>query len=233
MEENLHLRRERIYNITATEMAVLVGLNPYESPATLLEKKRNPQPVVNNHVRRGKLKEPSVLEAFYLDMGMKTRRHFEGTLQLSDHRIAATPDAYVKNEDTVVECKSVTSRNIEKWYDKIPDYYHIQVLTQMLVVGSSAGYIGALEEGDPYDCEYRFVAWKVNRNERILQILKQEVDRFWELTDSGQSFRVKSAIKSEVRHLLGENAVMICPTERPKVKEIDHEEEISRILSLF
>lgn len=233
MEENLHLRRERIYNITATEMAVLVGLNPYESPATLLEKKRNPQPITNNHVRRGKLKEPSVLEAFYLDMHMKTTRHFEGTLQLTDHRIAATPDAYVKNENNVVECKSVTSRNIEKWYEKIPDYYHIQVLTQMLVVGSEVGYIGALEEGDPYDCEYRFVAWKVNRSERILEILKQEVDRFWELVDNDKPFRVKSVVKTEVRHLLGENATMVYPLEIPKAKEKNHEEEISRILSLF
>lgn len=233
MEENLHLRRERIYNITATEIAVLVGLNPYESPASLIEKKRNPQPVVSNHVRRGKLKEPSVLEAFYLDMGMKTTRHFEGTLQLSDHRIAATPDAYVKNEKNVVECKSVTSRNLEKWYDRIPDYYHLQVLTQMLVVGSEVGYIGALEEGDPYECEYRFVAWKVKRDERILEILKQEVDRFWELTDSDKLFRVRSSFKAEVRHLLGENAEMVFPLERPVPKEISREEEFSKILSLF
>lgn len=233
MDENLHLRRERIYNITATEMAILLGLNPYESPASLLEKKRNPQPITNNHVRRGKLKEPSVLEAFYLDMGMKTRRHFEGTLQLAGHRIAATPDAYVKNEDIVVECKSVTSRNIERWYDKVPDYYHLQVIVQMLVVGSSYGYIGALEEGDPYECEYRFVAWKIDRNERIIELLKQEVARFWELTDAGQLFRVKSAIKKEVSDLLSHNATMMFPLVRPVKEEVSYEEEISRALSLF
>ncbi len=231
MEENLHLRKERLYNVTATEMSIILGLNPYETPRSLLEKKNNPRPIVSNHLRRGKLKEPSVLEAFYLDMHMKTYRHYGGTLQLEGHRIAATPDAYVLNEKNVVECKSVTSRNIERWYTQIPDYYHVQVLVQMLVVGSEVGYIGALEEGDPYECEYRFVAWKVYGHDRIYELMKQEVARFWETTEAGKLFKVSSVAKKELQSLL--NAERVYPIEIPKKEEQGDENALSQLLSIF
>lgn len=233
MIDDLSKRRERIYNITATEMATLFGLNQYESPKTLIDKKNNPVSINNMHIRRGKLKEPSVLEAFYLDMGLKTSRHFEGTKQLSDHRIAATPDAYVKNTVNVVECKSVTTRNIEKWYDAVPTHYHMQVLVQMLVMESDHGYIGALEEGDPYDCEYRFIAWKIERNTRIEQLMKEEVDRFWRQTDAGVLYRVNTKVKKEVMDLLPYTSTMVYPTELPKKEERSDDEKLSDVLSLF
>lgn len=233
MSENLHLRPERRNNITATEMATLFGLNPYESPRDLLDKKNNPQKIDSVHLRRGKLKEPSVLEAFDLDLGIKTRRHFDGTLLLEGHRIAATPDAYLLSSDDVVECKSVTTRNFEKWYSQVPTNYHIQVLVQMLVVGSSVGMIGALEEGDPYECEYRFAVWQMERSEEAFELMKEEVARFWQEVDQGKLYRVKSSNKAAMANILKNNSKLIYPTEIPLSKEKRDEEKLSEILSLF
>ena len=233
MIEDLSLRSERRYNITATDVATLFGLNPYESPASLLEKKLNPQPIVSNHLRRGKLKEPSVIEAFNLDMGLTAVRHEGGTLTLPGHRIAATPDAYLLGSKTVVECKSVTSRNFDKWYTNIPTQYHLQVMMQMLVVGSEEGFIGALEEGDPYECEYRFIAWKMRADEQIFLMIKEEVQRFWAHVDAGTLFRVKSSTKARMKQLLEENKVLAYASPRPEKEEETREEEISRILSVF
>lgn len=230
MEENLHLRAERLNNVTATEMSIILGLNPYETPRSLLDKKNNPKPIISNHLRRGKLKEPSVLEAFFLDMHMKTYRHYGGTLTLDGHRIAATPDAYVLNTNNVVECKSVTTRNITRWYKQIPDYYHIQVLVQMLVTGAEEGYIGALEEGDPYECEYRFVAWKILPNDEIFSIMKTETERFWRETQEGKLFRVSSKVKKRVKELLA--AELVYCTEQVE-EETKDEDKLSYILSLF
>lgn len=95
--------------------------------------KKNPVNVSNNHTRRGKLKEPSVLEAFLIDGGIETERHLVGTLVHTDHRIAATPDAYIKGRNEVVECKTTLSSSFKKWYKAIPTYYHVQVITQMMV----------------------------------------------------------------------------------------------------
>lgn len=229
--EELSFRASRLNNITATEMATLFGLNPYETPSKLLDKKLKPQIISSIHLRRGKLKEPSVLEAFKLDMDLATQRHGEGTVVLKDVRIAATPDAYVLDTFNVVECKSVTSRNLEKWYDAIPSQYHVQVLVQMMVMDSEEGYIGALEEGDPYECEYRFVAWKVARNKRIEELMVQEVARFWDSTET--LFRVSSKAKKEMQTFLESSAGLIYPKEIPIKKELSDEEKLSGILSLF
>lgn len=201
-------------NVTATDMATLFGLNKYSSPAKMLENKLNPVQVANNHVRRGKLFEPAVIEAFLLDANIVATRHEGGTLQLPGYPISATPDAYY-GDDAVVEAKSIMSHSFERWYEEIPTHYHVQVLTQMLVTGRSVGYIGALEAGDPRECEYRFIAWKIERSERMEELMKQEAVRFWEKVKVDELFRVDSKIKKEALDILSRNAIMIFPTDRP------------------
>lgn len=220
----------RLKNVTATEMATLFGLNPYDSPAKLIDRKKNPVDISNNHTRRGKLKEPSVLEAFLIDGGIETERHLGGTLVHTDHRIAATPDAYIKGRNEVVECKTTLSSSFKKWYKAIPTYYHVQVITQMMVTGSEVGYIGALEEGDPAYCEYLFAAWKVHTKPRMYELIAEEVTRFWESWDSDKLFRVNSANKKEMLSLMEGSSELILPTIVPEEVE---SEDISEILALF
>lgn len=224
----------RLRNVTATEMSVLFGLNPFESPAKLIDKKDNPKEINNNHVRRGKIREPSVLEAFLLDGGIETDRHYGPTQVKELDRIAATPDAYIKGTKNVVECKTTLSNYFDKWYDAIPLYYHLQVHTQMYVMDSEEGYIGALEEGDPRECEYRFVAWKVIPHPRIYELMVQEVSRFWELKESGKLFRVLSPVKKEMTDLLNYTSTLIIPTTLPiKEKTEDEDNELSQVLAMF
>lgn len=220
----------RLRNITATEMATLLGLNPYDSPAKLIDRKKNPVDISNNHTRRGKLKEPSVLEAFLLDGGIETERHLGGTLVHPVHRIAATPDAFIKGRNEVVECKTTLSSSFKKWYKAIPTYYHVQVITQMMVTESEVGYIGALEEGDPTYCEYLFAAWKVSTVPRMYEIIAEEVDRFWTMWDTDTLFRVSSHKKKEMLSLMEGSSSLIIPTTIPEEVE---SEDISAILALF
>lgn len=231
MTEDLSKSPIRLRNTTATDMAILFGLNPYESPSSLVERKTNPKPISSNHMRRGKLFEPAVLEAFLLDANMPTERHIGSTIELPEYRIAATPDAYVLGTKNVVECKSVMTKSIDKWYDEIPASYQIQVMVQMLVVGSEVGYIGALEEGDPTICKYRFVAWKVNRHEEIEELMKQESLRFWEDRENNKLFRVSSKVKKRVSELLPVTRELIIPPNREDIKT--HEQYLSEVLSIF
>lgn len=233
MTRDLSTDPMRTKNVTATEMAALFGLNKYSSPAKMLENKINPTFVDNNHVRRGRLMEPAVLEAFLLDARMKTDRHEGGTHKLEGYRIAATPDAYVKGTNNVVEAKSIMSHTFERWYDLIPTHYHIQVLVQMLVMDSSIGYIGALEAGDPVLCEHRFIAWEVVRNKDIEELMKLETERFWANVDLGTLFRVDSKVKKRVLELLPTTSKLFIPTKKPEKVEAAENEEISRVLQLF
>lgn len=231
--EDLSFRASRLRNVTATEIATLLGLNQYETPAKLLDKKLNPVTLVSNHLRRGKLKEPSVIEAFKLDLNWRVHPHEGGTIELPEFRIAATPDAYVTGTKNVVECKSVTTRNFEKWYKAIPTNYHMQVHMQMLVTDAEEGFIGALEEGDPYECEYRFAAWKVTRSEILEDLIKKEAARFWKSVEDGTAYRVNSANKKIAIEELSYSSSLIYPTSIPKSKELSHEEELANIVSLF
>lgn len=235
MEVNLSTLPSRLRNITATNMATLFGLNKYESPAKLLESKRNPVQIDNNHVRRGKLREPSVVEAFNLDANMHVVRHEGGTIEHQGGlRIAATPDAFVKDTLNVVECKSVMFTSFEKWYEAVPTHYHLQVFTQMFIMDSEEGYIGALEEGDPRDCEYRFVAWKITLPDEVKEMMIAEVERFWNSVDNDELFRVNSKIKKRMMEILPTTSMLVFPLEVPQLrKEESDEQELSRILSLF
>ena len=224
----------RLRDITATEMSTLFGLNQYSSPSKLLAQKLNPIEITTNHVRRGKLKEPSVLEAFLIDANMETDRHMGPSLEMPDVRIAATPDAYVKGTTDVVECKSIISRNFHKWYDAVPLNYHVQVMVQMLVMDSKEGYIGALEEGDPDECLYRFTVWKMTRDAEFEQMMRDEATRFWAETIEGKTFRVNSKMKKRALEILPTTTSMLIPAEKPKFDPYKHESnDMSDIMELF
>lgn len=221
----------RLQNITATEIATLFGLNKYSSPAKVLDQKLNPVEIVNNHVRRGKLKEPSVLEAFLLDLKMRTQRHEDGPVQMKGIRMSATPDAYVYGTSKVVECKSISSHTFDQWYSKIPSHYHMQVHAQMLVISSEEGYIGALEEGDPMYCEYRFAAWKVSRHRELELMMIEEATRFWESVKEGKLFRVNSAMKKKAIEILSETSSLLTP--RPEGVSHEKAYSLSDVISIF
>lgn len=229
---NLSMCPIRRSNITATEMAALLGANKYSSPAKVAENKTNPVVLEGNHLRRGKLKEPSVLEAFLLDMNLHTRRHVGPTVKLEGTRIAATPDAYYEGHNVVVECKSIMSRNFDKWYIEVPEYYQVQVMVQCLVMGSDYGIIGALEEGNPDECEYDFVAWKILRDSRIEELMVQETARFFEAFDRGETIRVNSKVKAEVLAKLPSLRERIYPLVKPERRD-RQDEDLSAVLALF
>lgn len=227
---SLHLRKERLENITATEMSAILGVNPYNTAASVLAQKENPVQVESIHLRRGHLMEPSVLEALRMDLGWQCVRHEEGTLVMPDHRIAATPDAYTENKEKVVECKSIGYKSFRKWYKEIPPHYHVQVLVQLLVTGTDVGYIAALEAGDPYDSLWPLVVWEVPKIPEIEEIMKEETKKFWEIAASGKKPKTSSKLKTHVLGLLKNSATLIYPDDPPKE---DEDAEISAVLSLF
>lgn len=218
----------RLSNITATDMATLFGLNPYESPSKLLDKKLNPVPIESIHLRRGKLREPSVLEAFNLDVNMRSVRHEGPAIKMEGHRIAATPDAYTSDGQGVIEAKSVMSHNFVKWYDNPPYYYIMQVFTQLMVTDLSVGYIGALEEADPKESLFRFIVWKVERNTEAEDLIKQEVDRFWTSVEKKKVYKVSSVHKKTMSGLIYKSMERVFPVEVPTLST-----EIDSVLDLF
>lgn len=227
---DLHLRKERLVNITATEMSAILGVNPYNTGSSVLKNKLNPVAIESIHLRRGHLMEPAVLEALHMDLGWATERHVSGTLVLGPERIAATPDAYTADMKALVECKSIGYKSFERWYKAPPEQYQVQAAVQMMVTGIKKSYIAALEAGDPYDCEWRLLVWEVLHDEELEHIMAREVKRFWDLADEGLSLKATRKVREEVRARLATHHKLIHPEVIPIRSEAD---EISEILSLF
>jgi putative phage-type endonuclease len=132
--------------VTASEVAVILGLSPYKTPRQLLhEKWFGAVTIDNRHVRRGIENEPVILDVWAKQHDARYRRG-KYLYQCSDYSwLAATPDAIarVRGESVVVEIKCPS-----RPWPVLPEYYVVQVKTQMLVLGIPRAYLVAGFERD-------------------------------------------------------------------------------------
>jgi putative phage-type endonuclease len=156
-EEWLAARRR---GVTASEIAVVMGLSPYDSPFALYHRKRGDLPDVEDTdaMERGRILEPYIAERFgrrypfcQVGDGRQLFTHPERPWQM------ATPDRLLTEglphgypsacAVAVLECKTDASGS-DEWgddgSDQIPVHYRCQVLWQMDVLGVTAAYVACL-----------------------------------------------------------------------------------------
>lgn len=156
--------------VTASEIAVLMGLSPYDSPYALFHRKLGilPQQDDNLMMERGRVLEPYVAEKF-------ARAHPELAV-LGDgrqlyahpgrHWQMATPDRLVNMSrygDTLIGCtpavlETKADGGSDEWgepgTDDIPLHYRCQALWQMDVMGVDRAYVACLRVRDWRVLEY-------------------------------------------------------------------------------
>jgi putative phage-type endonuclease len=155
--EWLEARRK---GVTASEIAVILGLSPWSSPYALYHRKAGtlPEQDDSDAMALGRYLESFVADQF-------AARHPEFYLGGDGHALyahperpwqMATPDRLIHEDGTgylrfppalaVLECK--TSAAYDGWgddgTDEIPVHYRCQVLWQMDVLGVTAGYVACL-----------------------------------------------------------------------------------------
>jgi putative phage-type endonuclease len=145
--EWLERRRE---GVTASEIAVLMGLSPYDSPYGLYHRKLGilPQQDDAGAMERGRVLEPYIAakfaerhpERFVCGDGRELWRHGDRPWQM------ATPDRTLGNPDSVLECK--VDGGSDDWgepgTDEIPVHYRAQALWQMDVMGVGTAHVACL-----------------------------------------------------------------------------------------
>lgn len=150
----------RRQGVTASEIAVVMGLSPYDSPFALYHRKRGDLPEVEDSdaMERGRVLEPYIAERFgrqhpfcQIGDGRQLFAHPERPWQM------ATPDRLLTEglphgyppacAVAVLECKTDASGS-DEWgddgTDQIPVHYRCQVLWQMDVLGVTAAYVACL-----------------------------------------------------------------------------------------
>jgi hypothetical protein len=123
-------------------------------------------------------------------------------------RIGATPDAC--DETSILECKATKSSNLLKNCYFGPEYYIAQLMVQLMLEDKEDGYLAML------DCNlmtYKIskgtvnpiVIYHVKKSPVLIQIIKEEVARFWDCIYRGVPFRANSKAKK-----FAQLACMLC-----------------------
>lgn len=138
----------RINGIGGSDASCIVGLNPYKTNVGLWYLKTGRTQIKdissNPYVKYGTKAEKYLRELFKLDHPEYTVKHSENTMLIDDDYsfMYASLDGELIEKDTkrkgILEIKTTNilqSMQKEKWKDKIPDNYYIQILHYLMVTG--------------------------------------------------------------------------------------------------
>ena len=174
----------RMSGIGASEMASIVGLNPWSSAHDVWALKVGLiEPFQGNaHTARGTYLEPSIRRWYADEAGVTVT--LPGTLRHPEiPYILATPDGITDHEDgpRILEIKAPSFRTAHHWgepgTDEIPDYYIPQVTQQMAVTGCRKADVAALIGGalQVYTVEFDIELW---------EYLEDAAATFWACVES-------------------------------------------------
>lgn len=127
--------------ITASKVAAILGVSPYDSPRSMWHKMHGdlPREEANSVQRRGHYLEPGVLTWWTDQYGLTDDQIDRQVVFHLDDWGAATPDAVATIDGRLVLVEVKTARNPDEWgapgTDEIPTHYLIQVFWQMHVSG--------------------------------------------------------------------------------------------------
>lgn len=191
----------RMNGIGGSDASAVVGMNPYKSNIDLFEEKIGrviPKDISDKPcVIYGKKAEEYIRELFKLDYPEYQVEHHEfRILQSKDHPfMQASLDGELTDREGrkgILEIKTTNilqSMQFEKWKDRIPDNYYIQVLHYLLVTGWQFVVLRAHLNTD-WGNEKRTTVkhYFIERRdvEADLTMLQQEEEKFWRYVESGR-----------------------------------------------
>lgn len=168
----------RVRGIGASEVAAILGLDPYRSPIDIYAKKLGlVEDAPSFHTERGNFIEPGLRAWASKRLGVnfqpgQSRQHAEHA------HVLATPDGEHEDENyriaNVLELKSPGFRTWHEWGDgdDAPDRYVVQVVQQMLVTGAPRGHLAAWLGDD-------LRIYTFERDAELEGVIVESIERFW------------------------------------------------------
>lgn len=172
--------------IGGSEITSVLGLNPYETPHALWERKtgRRQSSPDNKFTKAGKYLEDVVARMFEDETGLEVYAPRKGVFYHHPQHdiLLGSPDRFIKQKhgrDAVLEIKTTQKRGITR--DTLPISWFFQVQWYMGITGAKTGYIAWLSNGIDFD--HIQVEFKPD----IFQDMVQQALDFWNqyvLTDT-------------------------------------------------
>lgn len=193
--------QNRTGRIGGSDASAIVGRNPYKSNIELwMEKTRalEAEDISDKpYVQYGTSAETHLRELFRLDFPQFTVEYVDNNMFLNDRYpwAHASLDGWLTDQDGrkgILEIKTteiLQSMQREKWRDRIPDNYYIQVLHYLMVTEFEFAVLKAqlktVFDGVPY-LQTRHYFIERSEVEEDIRYLMQEEERFWRHLRSGK-----------------------------------------------
>jgi len=170
---------ERQHGIGGSDVAAILGMSPWKSPLDVyLEKigEAGYQPA-NERMYWGQRLESLVADEYCTRNKREVRRKHQAVVHKRYPWMRANIDRVVLNLDRLLECKTTSERNADRWgepgSDQIPELYMAQVQHYLIVTGRGVADVAVLIGGQ----EYR--DYTVEADGAIRDMLLEEENRFW------------------------------------------------------
>lgn len=193
--------QNRTGRIGGSDASAIVGRNPYKSNIELWMEKTGqvvPEDISDKpYVQYGTSAEMHLRELFRLDFPQFTVEYVDNNMFLNDRYpwAHASLDGWLIDQDGrkgILEIKTteiLQSMQREKWRDRIPDNYYIQVLHYLMVTEFEFAVLKAqlktVFDGVPY-LQTRHYFIERSEVEEDIRYLMQEEERFWRHLRSGK-----------------------------------------------
>lgn len=191
----------RLNGIGGSDASAVVGMNPYKTNIELFEEKtgrRIPEDISDKpYVIYGKKAEEYIRELFRIDYPEYQVEHHEFRIlqSLSHPFMQASLDGELTDQEGrrgILEIKTTNilqSMQYEKWKDRIPDNYYIQVLHYLLVTGYEfvvlrAHLVSEWGRDKRTTVKHYFIEREEVRED--LDMLLEEEKKFWAYVESGR-----------------------------------------------
>lgn len=191
----------RMNGIGGSDASAVVGVNPYKTNIQLFEEKTGksiPEDISDKpYVIYGKFAEKHIRELFKLDYPeYKVEHHEFRILQSLEYPfMQASLDGELTDRDGrkgILEIKTTNilqSMQYEKWKDKIPDNYYLQILHYLLVTGYEfvvlRAHLNTTWGGEVRTQVKHYFIEREEVQEDLDYLLKEEV-KFWKYVESGR-----------------------------------------------
>lgn len=178
--------RNELNGIGGSEIATVLGINPYKTPLRLYMEKRGEIEKKDLSdvmaVKMGHKLEPVVAELFEEETGFKTQRcnfilgHPKNPYMYANiDRLVNTPEGR-----GVLEIKTTNAFMSDEWQGPyIPDAYMCQVQFYLSVTGLPFAYIAVLIGGQDYK------SFRIERDEELIKTIEQECTKFMQNVEKG------------------------------------------------
>ena len=186
-EEDWQAYREKQKGIGGSDVATILGLNPYKSVFTLwLEKTGQIEPPVlnNEYIEWGNILEPVIREKFAKETGFEVEENHWVMLHDQHDFMVANVDGEVTDpqfagEKGVLEIKTAGERMRDQWENGPPNHYMLQLQHYLAVLDYSYGYVAVLIGGNT------FKYYLVERDDYVIDNIIQAEAEFMEMVENG------------------------------------------------